>query len=146
MAFKFFRMMIVSLFISSTYASANDELTIVTFKFKKKEDRDLAARFSHLDIISKNTGKAVVNSYDLKMIKERIPHLIIESKPLKQLFLIDPSVKGEEETIEFPRGDEKFHTYKEVTDLLKKYARLSSITSLSLNWHHNTRKEHVQPN
>ena len=80
MTFKFFKMTIVSLFILSTYASANDQLTIVTFQFKKKEDRDLAARFSHLDILSQNTGKAIVNSYDLKMMKEKNPHLILETK------------------------------------------------------------------
>ncbi|MEC8624718.1 MAG: M14 family zinc carboxypeptidase, partial [Bdellovibrionota bacterium] len=133
MTFKFFKMTIVSLFILSTYASANDQLTSVTFQFKKKEDRDLAARFSHLDILSQNTGKAIVNSYDLKMMKEKIPHLILEAKPLKTTaFKGGLSIKGEEEEIEFPRGDEKFHTYKEVTDLLKKYARdFPTITSLS---------------
>ncbi len=133
MTFKFFKMTIVSLFILSTYVSANDQLTIVTFQFKKKEDRDLAARFSHLDILSQNTGKAIVNSYDLKMMKEKIPHLILEAKPLKTTaFKGGPSIKGKEEEIEFPQGDEKFHTYKEVTDLLKKYARdFPTITSLS---------------
>ena len=124
MTFKFLRVIAVYVFIFSTYANANDTLTIVTFKFNKKADRDLAASFSHLDVIKNNMGKAVVNSYDLKVIKEKIPHLILETKTLqKALFKGGPSIKSEEETFEFPRGDEKFHTYKEVTDTLKKYAR-----------------------
>ena len=133
MTFKLFKMIAVFLFIFSSFAKANDSLTIVTFQFKKKSDRDLAARFSHLDVISKNTGKAVVNSFDLKVIKEKIPHLILETKPLDETILKrGPSIKAEEETIEFPRGDEKFHTYKEVTEELKKYARdFPNITNLS---------------
>ena len=74
------------LFVFSLSAKDNQNLTVVTFQFKKKADRDLAARFSHLDVITKKTGKAVVNAHDLKVIKEKIPHLIISTQALEPKF------------------------------------------------------------
>jgi len=120
---------LLMMFLSLMTATAKSPYHLVTFKFKNKQDRSKAADFVHLDVIKGNEGKAIVNSFDLKQIQKNIPTLI---SSVKKLDLPGPSIKGEEETYQFPRGDEKFHTYKELTEKLQNWSRqYPNITNLS---------------
>lgn len=95
------------------------------------KERSKIAQFINIDFIEGDRIFSVVNSFDLdQLLKE-------ESVNLLDWQAIGEEGIAQDEPLlpdEFPRGDEKFHTYKEVTDELlaleKTYSGLAHVFSI----------------
>lgn len=84
----------------------------VHLKAKNRSERSKVANLIHIDTMVEDSLYSVVNAHDFKMIKKRLPKMLVESH-------IIPQRESRSDVIEFPSGDEKFHTYQEVVDEIK---------------------------
>lgn len=107
----------VSLFL--THQAWSSTMHSVEIDLKKKSDRDKVANIIHLDQIVDDKGYAVVNEHDLLQLKKVFPAKILNIKKLS--FTQGESIQTD--NYEYPKGDELFHTYKEVVDTLNEYQR-----------------------
>lgn len=103
----------------------------VHIKAKNVEERSKVATMIHIDQVIEDSVYSVVSEHDYSVLKQKVPELLFES------YLMDPSVYGgninqgeDDQAIEFPKGDELFHTYDEIktlfNDLEKKYPSIVS--------------------
>jgi hypothetical protein len=104
------------------------DMHFVHLKVKTFEERSRLANIIHIDHVIEDSVYAVVNEDDLKVLKKEIGHLLVET----HIYHI-PETKDDAE-IEFPRKDEKFHTYKEtmavMDNLARQYPKITKIFSL----------------
>ena len=91
-----------SLFLTST-AFAN--LHFVHLKANDHQIRSKIANIIHIDQVVEDSVYAVVNEDDLKELRKQMGNLLVETHE----FVVPKKKAGDE--IEFPRKDEKFHTY-----------------------------------
>lgn len=98
-----------------TYA---EKTHFIHLKVKNHHERNLVANLIHIDQIIEDSAYAVVNDFDLKKIKQKLPQLIVETHEIKR-----PSFHNNDTSYEFPKGDEAYHTYDEILQLFKKYSR-----------------------
>lgn len=114
------RSLVVLAFLFMAYKSGfAADAHFVHLKAVDKETRNKIASVIHIDAVIEDSVYAVVNDYDLAAIKINFPNLLIETHQvtLKGDKNADPS------SVEFPKGDEAFHTYQEVLSELKGYAQ-----------------------
>ena len=113
------------LFSTSLFAKVSGTMHFVHLKVKTHAERSKLANMIHIDQVIEDSVYAVVNQSDLKELKKEMGHLLVET----HLFEIPETKEGDE--IEFPKKDEKFHTYKETMGVLEEMARTyPKITSL----------------
>ena len=119
-------MALAAIFISSNALAA---MHFVHLKAGSEKDRSRIANIIHIDQVIEDSVYAVVNDDDLAELKKKMGKLLVETHK----YLPDES-KGSGEEIEFPKKDEKFHTFKETMDMLddlaRKYPKI--VTSFSL--------------
>lgn len=108
----------------------NDQRYFITLSAPTQEERSLIANFIHIDSVSGGNVYATVTSYDYDKVQKYLSKYLISTKALKLAKFFPPIDFGHE----YPVGDEKFHTYKEVTknldELVKKFPKISSSFSL----------------
>jgi len=90
-----------------------------TFWATTVEERSLLANYLHLDLITDKYAYSTINDYDYQQVKKNLPFLIASHQTFSIM---------EEEIIyptemEFPAGDEDYHTFDEVVETLKGYAK-----------------------
>lgn len=110
--------------LSSTLAFAAPTNYFVHLKAKNRAERNQVANLIHIDTMVEDSLYSVVNLEDYKVLKKKLSKMIIESHPIT-------ISETKSDVIEFPAGDEKFHTYQEVVDELKalneKYPDLTEL-------------------
>ena len=113
----------------SVSAVVSNTTYFVHLKAKDAKTRSEIAKYIHIDQVIDDSVYSVVNENDLKELQKNFKKQIVESHVYIQA---SPGTLGDE--IEFPRGDEKFHTHAEVVtvlnDLAKKYPNLTERFSL----------------
>lgn len=99
----------------------------VHLKANNSIERSRISSLIHIDSVISDSVYSVVNEFDFLKLKNDLPDLIVESHPM-------PVKPSRSEEVEFPAGDENFHTYKEVvsslTNLEKKYPQLAKTFSI----------------
>lgn len=116
----FFRSVIVLAFLFMAYKSAfAADAHFVHLKAENKEVRNKIASMIHIDAVVEDSVYAMVSDTDLWALKINVPELIVETHPV--------TLKGDKSAdpnqIEFPKGDEAFHTYEEVKTALNNHAK-----------------------
>lgn len=100
----------------------------VHLKVKTFEERSRLANIIHIDHVIEDSVYAVVNEHDLKVLKKEMGEYLVETHVYKI-----PETKNADE-IEFPKKDEKYHTYKEtmavMDNLARTYPKITKIISL----------------
>ncbi len=110
---------IVLLFsIKAIQASQAEKLYWVKLEVKNQKQIDRIANHIHIDRKIENNIYSIVNEHDYKILKNKFSKLIIES----HLYKKNPYHITNQE-YEFPKGDEKFHTYSEILEEFKKYKK-----------------------
>lgn len=99
--------------------SAGLKTHFVHLEIKDQLVRNQLAMYIHMDQVIENSIYAVVNDHDLKQIKKHFSKYLVETHLYNE---IKPGTLSDE--IEFPKKDEKFHTYKETVQVLDELARL----------------------
>lgn len=124
-------LLLLTLISFSSYAHTNTTIEnyFVTLKAQNRDERSSIANLIHMDTFIDDRVYSVVNEHDFQQLKKVVPHLIIDSYKIPS---IDQKLLSDE--IEFPAGDEKFHTLLEVTnelkDLANKYPDLAEYVVL----------------
>jgi carboxypeptidase T len=99
----------------------------VHLKLSNLSARALVSSTIHIDQMIEDSGYSVVNQDDFNRLKKLVPNLIVDTHPI----FLPKAIKGEEKDVEFPRGDEAFHTYTEVVSELQRFVQdHSDIASL----------------
>lgn len=123
---------LISLFLSSSLF-ASTWTHWVHLKASDSQTRTKISQYIHIDQVIDDSVYAVVNEHDFGQLKKNLSHLFIETHPYKEIL---PTVDTDE--YEFPKGDEKFHTYKEVQNglkaLVRKYPKLAEEISIGNSW------------
>ena len=108
---------------------SNAKMHFVHLKTNDVKVRSDIAKHIHMDQIIEDSIYSVVNDHDLSQLKKNFSKYIVETHVYSE---ITPGTLGEE--IEFPKGDEKFHTYKEAVqaldDLAKNFPHITERFSL----------------
>ncbi|MCB9060462.1 MAG: zinc carboxypeptidase [Halobacteriovoraceae bacterium] len=124
------KMLIFILLFSSNLFAQN---YFVELKAKDSNERTKLAEIIHIDQVLGDRVYSVMNEKHLKYIQENFPKQIVQFYMIKDEHVHDGlSVLSDE--IEFPKGDEPYHTYDEVLDelntLSKKYSNISELITI----------------
>ncbi|MBE8221802.1 MAG: zinc carboxypeptidase [Bdellovibrionales bacterium] len=93
---------------------------------KNKKDRSFISNFLHLDSIDGKYVYSTVNQYDFKQAQKYLSKYIVSTTTLNLTKFFPPIDFGHE----YPSGDERFHTYKEVVKELNQIGKnFSNITT-----------------
>ncbi len=125
--------LLIFLFALSFSAHSQEEnIYQVTIKAKNVQERSRLANFLHLDEIYKDRVVVYVNDYQLSVIKRKLNQGNMKVlgryswKPVTTTSLSGkkpkPSPGQPNKEVEFPSGDEKYHTFNEVVTSLKQAA------------------------
>ncbi len=96
---------------------------LVKVKATNKQQRSKIANVAHLETINSKFVTAIVNDHDLKVLKKKFgSKLKIEDSFAVHQHKGKKRPGGGGDEYEFPKGDEKFHTYDEVIADLKNLA------------------------
>lgn len=122
--------LLFALFSMGLYAQ---DVYWVHLKADNIEQRNQIANLIHIDQYIDGKIYSVVNEFDYKKLNEELKELIIESHKMDQIS--NNRIETSKDPIyEFPKGEEKFHTYKEANDLLdslsQKYPDLAETFSI----------------
>lgn len=108
----------------------NGQRHTVKFLAKTKQQRNEIANFVHPDSLEGDYIYSVVSPYDLKQVKKHLSKYIVSTKTWNLTQFFPPIDFGDQ----FPSGDERYHTYKEVVTeldaLAKQFPDISSRFSL----------------
>lgn len=100
----------------------------VSLKAPTKEARTKLANFMHIDAIVEDTVYSTVNEWTYNKI------LMDHKKDLIDSYKMKDAVISKSNDERFPRGDESFHTYAQMEQMLKdfvaKYPNFASLSSL----------------
>ncbi|MFZ8933733.1 MAG: M14 family metallopeptidase [Bacteriovoracaceae bacterium] len=106
----------ILIFIYSSITFAED-VYWVHLKAENKEQRSKIANFIHIDQYLDGKVYSTVNEFDYKNLKKQLPNLLIDSHKIENISNNRAFVGNED--YEFPKGEEKFHTYDETNKLFK---------------------------
>jgi carboxypeptidase T len=100
----------------------------VSIKAPTKEARTKFASFIHIDAIEQDTIYSVVNEWAYEKIQRE------HKKELLNSYKIKESANNKSTDERFPRGDEAYHTYDQMAEMLKdlaaKYPKYASVGTL----------------
>lgn len=110
--------LVLGFLLAASKAAFASDANFVHLYAPTKEVRNKIANMVHIDSIIEDSVYSVVSDLDLAAIKMNIPELLVETHGIdfKQTKGADPT------DLEFPKGDEAFHTYQEVVKELNQQA------------------------
>ncbi len=113
------KLMSILIFIYSSITFAQD-IYWVHLKADNQELRSQLANLIHIDQYIDGKIYSTVNEHDYNQLKKQFPHLIVESHKLEDISR-NRALDGDD-VYEFPRSEEKFHTYDETNQVLRNLA------------------------
>ena len=123
------RLILLTIIALCTQAFASETLHFVHLKAKNVQERSEIANHIHIDQIIENDVYATVNEHDLAALKKFQKNKIVTSHALLSMRDVKKTLSDE---YEFPKNDERYHTYKEIIAVLDDLkARFPDIIELS---------------
>lgn len=127
-------LIVVFVLAAQTAKSEQEEARfVVEVAAKNAKERSQIAQYIHIDAVDEDRVFSVVNSFDFNSLLKDSSIEILSWQSLGEKGL-DSYYKPYIEQSEFPRGDEKFHTFeelsKELNDLATAYPGLAQIFSI----------------
>ncbi len=104
------------------------EIFLAEFSASNSNERSIVGNLVHLDGFNQSSVYSYISKADLEVVKKYIPFMLEKVTPIH----INKALSSEEE--EFPTGDEKFHTFEEMKNVMysleEKFPRFVKVLSI----------------